>query len=164
MKRLFALIASFLRLRVIFPVPAGLAPDKVGMWGLIGLMANLNNYAENISAAISTTVAPTLTPAQLLAGFTQLSTGAGGGYNVTLPSTAAIIAALGPSIPTDGTYFQAVHIFNNNSGQTATLVAGDASTTITGNNTGATNTVRKLMLNVTSPTTITLTNVGTWNL
>lgn len=164
MKKLFALIASFFRPRVIFPVPAGLAPDKVGMWGLIGLMSNLNNYAETISAAISTATAPTLTAAQLLAGFTQLSTGAGGPYNVTLPSTASIIAALGPAVPTDGTYSEPIHILNNNSGQTATLVAGDASTTLTGTMTVATNTTRKLMLTVTSATTITIQNVGTWNL
>jgi hypothetical protein len=154
-------LLSFLRLNVIFPIPGGIVADKVGMWGLMGLMSQVNNYAESLTASISTATAPTLTTAQLLAGFTQLGTGAGGGYNVTLPSTSSIIAALGPACPTDGSFSMPVHIMNNNSGQTATLVAGDGSTTITGTGTIATNITRKYILNVASATTITLTNVGT---
>ena len=157
-------LRAIFRPGIIFPVPAGVVADKAGMWGLMGLISNVNNYAETFGASISTATAPTLTAAQLLAGFVNLGAGAIAGYNVTLPSTAAIIAALGPTVPTDGTYAEPVHITNNGSGQTATLVAGDASTTITGNNTMATNTTRKFMMTVNSATTITLQNVGTWNL
>lgn len=148
----------------IVKIPGGITPDNVGMWGLFGLMSNVNNYAESISGVTTTSTNTTLTAAQLLAGFTQLNSGAAGGYTVTFPSTAAILAALGPTVPTDGTYAQSIHLINNSGQSITNIVAGDASTTVSGTATLSTANVRKLILAVTSPTTITVTNVGSWGL
>lgn len=146
------------------PLPAGLVPDKSANWALHALHANANNYAESTSAVTTAGTNSTLTTAQLLAGMTILNAGASGGFTITLPSTAAIIAALGPTVPTDGTYAEPIHILNNSVGQTGTITAGDASTTLTGTMTCATATTRKLMLTVNSPTTITIQNCGSWSL
>jgi len=83
-----------------------------------------------------------------------------GCWTITLPSTKAIIAILGPTIPTDGTYGQMFSILNDGVGQTATLTAGDASTTITGTATALTDTRRDFFLMVTAPTTVTYFNLG----
>ena len=79
----------------------------------------LNPSNVNIAA----TTGQTLTAAQILAGFIT-RTGPSGGFNDTLPATALLLAALGNS-PTPF-----VLRYINASGQTATLVAGDAKTTI----------------------------------
>lgn len=78
----------------------------------------LNPTNENITA----TTDQTLTVAQLLAGVIT-RTGPSGGFIDTLPSTAAIWAALQAPTPLIVKYINA-------SGQTATIQAGDASTTI----------------------------------
>lgn len=144
----------------LLAVPAGVVPDKNALYGLIGFMSNANNYAESIAPVTTAGTSVTLTVAQTLAGFTQLNSGASGGFTINLPATSAIIAALGPSIPTDGTFSMSVSMANNNVGQTGTLTAGDASTTVTGTATVATNTTRQFIMNVASPTTLTFTNVG----
>lgn len=64
----------------------------------------------------------TLTTDEVLAGFIT-RTGPGGGFTDTLPATSAIASALQADTP-----FEVVYI--NASGQTATIAAGDASTTI----------------------------------
>jgi hypothetical protein len=64
-----------------------------------------------------------LTTAQILAGIITRS-GPSGGFTDTLPATSAILAALGNS----ATPWIVKYI--NASGQTATLAAGDANTTI----------------------------------
>ena len=79
---------------------------------------------------------------------------------MTLPSTAALIAAAGPTIPTDGTFSKICRFLNDNVGQTGTLTAGDASTTITGTATIATDTRRDFIMTITSPTAITFQNIG----
>ena len=79
---------------------------------------------------------------------------------MTLPSTKAIISALGPTIATDGSYGQPFSILNDGVGQTGTLTAGDASTTITGTATALTDTRRDFFLTVTSASTITIQNMG----
>ena len=151
----------------IVKIPQGVTPDSMGFMGMIGLMSNVNNYAEGIATVASTGTSMTLTSAQLLAGVTNITSGASGGFTINLPSTVAIIAALGPSIPTDGSYSEPIHFINNGTGQTGTVTAGDSGTTfVSGLSTAtvANNVTRKYILTVTSPTTITLANVGTLSL
>lgn len=72
---------------------------------------------------VTTAGAATLTTDQVLGGFLT-RTGPSGGFTDTLPSTAAILAALG-NVPTPF-----VMRYINASAQTATIARGDTSTTI----------------------------------
>lgn len=144
----------------IVKIPPGITPDNQGSFGLIGLMSNLNNYSEATTPVTTAGTNTTLTPAQMLVGVTILNSGASGAFTITLPATSAIIGALGPTIPMDGSYSEPMNILNNGVGQTGTVTAGDASTTLTGTMTVATNTTRKFIMTVTSPTTITIQNCG----
>jgi 2-keto-3-deoxy-galactonokinase len=64
----------------------------------------------------------------------------------------------------DGTFSMWVRIKNDGVGQTGTVTVGDASTTLNGTATIATNTVRTYLLTVTSKTTLTLDNFGSSSL
>lgn len=148
--------------RIIVAQPRGMTPDKSSMWGLNALLANINQYALMPQAAIVTAgTAVALSGGQLTAGVVQLTAGASGAFTINLASTAAIMAALGPTIPTDGTYGEPIFIQNNGIGQTGTVTAGDANTTLSGNMTIATNTTRVFLLVVNGPNTVTLVNVLT---
>lgn len=162
--KILAKLWNFLRPGVIAPFPPGMVPDKAPLFGLMALFANINNYAESITAITTAGTNVNLTAAQALIGVTKLNAGASGGFTITLPSTAAILAALAPTTPTDGTYAEPISILNNNVGQTGTLTAGDSSTTLTGTMTVATNTRRLFMLTVLSPTTIAIENIGSMGL
>ncbi len=76
---------------------------------------------SNVNVATAGNAA--LTAAQVLAGFIT-RTGPSGGFTDTLPTTAALLAALG-NVPTPF-----VMRYINASAQTATIAAGDANTTI----------------------------------
>lgn len=160
MKKILSTLSEFFTTPIIQPLPPGITGDKSAMFGLFGLWSNLNNYAENIVGITTAGTNTTLTSTQLLIGVTQLNTGASGGFTITLPSTANIIATLGPTIPIDGTYAEPISIMNNNVGQTGTVTAGDASTTLNGTMTIATNTRRLFLLTVLSATTIKIDNLG----
>ena len=147
----------------IFNPIAGITPDKSADFGFFGLLNNVNNYSEALSAPIAAGGGVTITAAQATVGITNF-TSASGGFNVTLPSTVALIASLGSTVAFDGSYAEPISMMNNGTGQTGTLVAGDSSTTLTGTMTFANNTRRLLLLTVTSPTTITIQNVGTVSL
>jgi hypothetical protein len=148
--------------RIIVAQPRGLVADKSSWFGLHALLANINQYALMPQAAIVTAgTAVALTGTQLTSGVVQLTAGASGAFTINLPTTAQIMAALGATIPTDGTYGEPVFIQNNGIGQTGTITVGDASTTLSGNMTIATNTTRVFLLVVNSPTTVTLVNVLT---
>lgn len=84
-----------------------------------------------------------------------------GGVNYTLPAVAAIMATLVGLAVQDvvGSTYK-LHVVNAGSGQTIT-VATATGWTLTGTMTIANNTWRDFQVNVTSPTAITLTNVGT---
>lgn len=155
---------DFLRTRIIAPLPPGIVPDVAANFGLFGLWNNVNNYAESLSTVVTAGTNSTLTVAQLLSGVTNLTAGASGGFTITLPATSAIISGLGPTIKTDGSYAIPISFLNNAVGQTGTVTAGDASTTVTGTATVATSTRRLFLLTVNSPTTITLQNLGTISL
>jgi hypothetical protein len=144
----------------IFNVPAGIVPDKSAAFGLFGLMANVNNYAEALTTLATSGTNINLTAAQFLNGIVRLTSGASGGFTITLPSTTLLIAALGPTIATDGSYAEPVSVMNDNIGQTGTLTAGDSSTTLTGTMTIATNTRRTFLLTVTAAGALTINNLG----
>jgi hypothetical protein len=156
LKRLLA----FLRSAILWVNSAGTAPDNAALFGLIGLAANVNNYAESLSTGVTTaTGTNNITVAQLLAGITMLNAGAGGAFTVNLPTTAQILAGLGPTIQ-PGNYAEPVSFQNNAVGQIGTVTAGDASTTVTGTATVATNTRRLFLMSVNANSTITLQNIG----
>jgi hypothetical protein len=139
-------------------------PDNTSLEGLLGGMANTNlglNHLEQITTAGTNT---TLTGLQCRRLVLYLNSGASAGFTITLPSTSAILAAFGPTIITDGTQGFLRLIVNNGVGQIGTLTPGDASTTITGTATIATNTARLFMCMITAPTTLTYFNCGSLSL
>lgn len=140
-------------------LPAGIIPDPSADFSWFAFQSNANSYCgQLVSAATSGTnyaVANAALPTVL-----RLTSGASGGFTVTLPTTQQIISAMGPTIPTDGTYGQSFAVLNDGVGQTGTLTAGDASTTINGTATVATNTRRDFWITVNTPTTITIQNLG----
>lgn len=165
-KRLINYLVNFLTLGTITPFPAGMTSDGSANFGLLEFWANANTYAQTLSRVTTAGTNSTLTGAQAVAGALILAAGATGGFTITLPSTAAILSAMGGinTIPTDGSFSCLIDIKNNAVGQTGTLTAGDSSTTITGTATIATNTTRTFLLTVTSATTVTYENMGTKNL
>src|SRR5574340_748026 len=50
-----------------------------------------------------------------------MASGASGGFTITLPTTAQIISAMGPTIPTDGTYGQLFSVLNDGVGRLGRL-------------------------------------------
>ena len=126
------------------------------------LLHNANMYAAAM-ASYATTTAPSVSAADLARGVVQLNTGAGAGYDVTLPTTAQILGALGATVTQDGSFTKIVRFVNNNSGQTATIVAGDTPTSIIGTATLANDTARDFAMRVLA-SAITLTNIGSLTL
>lgn len=146
----------------IMPFPPGMTADGAPMFGLLGLMANVNAYAEALATVAGTTTTTlVLTAANVLAKNIVMTVGnITGAFTINLPSTKSIFAALGPTVPTDGSFWFPLYIANQGTGQTGTLTAGDASTTVsaTGNSI-ATNISAKWMVQVTGPTTLAITRV-----
>lgn len=161
MKKLIAFLLNFFRLAVL---PSGLTPDKSALYGLFADEANFIAQRDSVTNITTAGTNSTLTAAQALAGTLLMAAGASGPFTITLPSTASLLNALGPTIPTDGTFSKAISFTNNSIGQTGTLTAGDASTTITGTATIATATTRTFVMTVTSATTITFQNLGSVSL
>jgi hypothetical protein len=137
-----------------------MVPDNSAVFGLTRLLANVNNYSLALTSPINAGSGFTVTGAQFNQGVLNI-TAASGAFNITLPTTAALLGAMGPTVQTDGSYCEPFHVFNNGSGQTATLVAGDANTTVTGTATIATNTIREFLVTVNANGTITFQNFGT---
>ncbi len=162
--RILGGILNFFGIGIIQPFPSGMTVDKSANFGIFGMWSNLNAYAKHSQAITTAGTNSTLTAAQAIANLLVMAAGASGGFTITLPSTAAIITALGPTIPTDSTFTKFIWIKNDTIGQTGTLTAGDASTTITGVATIATATSRLYALTVTGTGTVTYENVGTVSL
>lgn len=160
----------FLRLSVvnIAPMPAGMTADASALFGLFRLLNNVNALvAEGISTVAGTTTTTlVLTAAQVLTKNIVMTTGnITGAFTINLPSTSSIIDALGgpDMIPLDGSASFPLWISNQGTGQTGTLTAGDANTTVSATeNSLATNVSGKWIVNVglsgTTPT-LTLTRV-----
>lgn len=156
-----------LKLAILQALPGGVVADPAPMDGLIALMSNANAYSENINTAgglATSGTAYTVLIADLVKGVLRLTSGASGGFTITLPATSVIISAFGPTVPTNGTFSKRITIINEGIGQIGTVTAGDASTTLTGTMTLATNTVREFLLTVTAAGTITLQNLGSKSL
>lgn len=159
---MIAMLMRWFSLAVIQSDPNALHPDNSTLFGYFGVRANLNAYASRAIEAITTAgTAAVLSAAQAFASVVRLDSGASGDFTLTLPATTAIFAALPPTVPLDGTFSKIVAIANNNTTHTATLTAGDASTTITGTATIATNFIREYLMTITGPSTITYENLGT---
>ena len=152
-------LKEFFRPQIVFPIPKGMTPDNTGALGLLGLMQNVNASGPGLGSVATAGTAITLIPSQFLSGVVQLNSGNAGSFTVTLPATGAIISALGPTTPLDGTYQEEVH-FLNNSGALATLVAADGGTTILGVGTVASNVMRSYMMQILGSSTLSLTNLG----
>jgi hypothetical protein len=157
-------LSRFLRRPILAYMPPGMTADSSAAFGLIALLANANAYCGHLTSDATSGTNYAVPANTCRRRVLYLTSGAGGGFTITLPTTAAIISALnnegGNTIPTDGTYGQLFSIVNVNIGQTGTLTAGDASTTITGTATIATNTRRDFFLMVTAATTVTYYNIG----
>lgn len=151
---------GFLRLGTIWQIPPGVVPENTALFGLMAGMNNVNAYNGHLEVIASAGTNTLLTANQCRRRVLRLTSGASGGFTITLPSTAAILTALGSTILTDGNYGQPFSILNDGIGQTGTLTAGDASTTITGTATIATNTRRDFFLMVTGAGAITYFNIG----
>lgn len=158
------LLRRFLTLPSVQPLPAGVTADKAALLGLVALMANVNAYAQTRADVTTAGTDSTLTAAQAMAGTLFLAAGASGGFTITLPTTKALITAFGNTIPLDGSFSKQLTIVNVAVGQTGTLTIGDASTTITGTATIATDTTRRFLLTVTSASTVTIQNLGSASL
>lgn len=154
-------LRRYLRPGILRALPTNMVPDPSADYGLIALMANANVYSQRHIDLATAGTNSTLTATQALCGLLRLTAGASGGFTITLPSTVVLLAALGVCIPTDGTFTKLLTILNDNIGQTGTLTPGDASTTVTGTATIATNVARRFALTVASGgTTIAIQNFG----
>ena len=147
----------------IFAVPPGIVADASAAWGLFGFMSNAN-VGTGVARITTAGTSTTLTPAQSVVGAIILAAGASGGFTINFPSTAALLLAMGETIPIDGSFMYLLAIKNNAVGQTGTVTAGDASTTVTGTATIATNTTRLFAVIATSATTVTIENLGSLSL
>jgi hypothetical protein len=158
-------IRKFLRLDTLGGLlQSGIVPDKSAMFGMFAVLNNAGAYCGHLETITTAGTNTTLTASQCRRRVIRLESGASGGFTITLPSTSAIISALGSTMITDGTYGQPFMILNDSVGQTGTLTAGDASTTITGTATITTATTRYYFMMLTSATTITYFNVGSLTL
>lgn len=154
------ILGSFLRLPALARMPAGMVPDSASMFGLQALLSNANSYCGHLDNIVSSGTDVPLTVSHTRRAVLRITSGASGGFTITLPATKSLIANLGQTIITDGTYGQRFSILNDGVGQTGTLTAGDASTTVTGTATIATNTRRDFFMMVTAATTVTYYNIG----
>lgn len=159
--RQFALTQALrLGLNIIQTYPRDMTADNQALFGLMGFWKQANNYAERGAAVTTAGTDTAISADNILRGVIVLASGASGGFTITLPTTALILAAFGPTLDTKGGFAKVLRIKNNGVGQTGTVTAGDASTTLTGTMTIATNTTRTFLMTVTGPTTVTIENLG----
>lgn len=143
-------------------MPPGMTTDPSALFSLFRLLQNVNTYCGHLENIASSGTDVPITALQTRRRVLRLTTGASGGFTITLPSTSSLLNAWGVNtgLVTDGTYGQPFSILNDGIGQTGTLTAGDASTTITGTATIATNTRRDFFIMVNSASAITIYNIG----
>jgi len=156
----------FLNLGIILAQPGQLRPDTSNTYGLDALVSNVNTYAVDLANLTQSGTNITLTGAQAIAGVVRLIGTAANNFTVTLPPTARLIDALGPTIAKDGSFAVEISIQNEDPTFTATLVVGDASTTINGTATVEPGTRRIWLLTVGSTynyTVCSIQNIGTFS-
>jgi hypothetical protein len=142
-------------------VPAGIVPDNVGMYGLMGLIANLDGLDPDlIAVAGGAATAVTLTGVQMINMVVDFSSTASSGITVTTPTAAQIIAALPPTIPGAGFNFLWVFM-NDGTGQTVTLAGGSGVTVNAKTLTVLTDTARCFIVNTNvNAGTVTIVGIG----
>lgn len=146
---------------------SNLIADNSMLFGTSGRVRNIASMIDKTLNTVSTGAgaAATILATVFPCGTMDLQPGATGGFTLTLPSTASILARYPNTIPLDGGYNVEIDILNDAVGQTATLTAGDASTTIVGTATIATNTTRTYLVNINvGAGTMTWINKGTKSL
>ena len=149
----------------ILKPPGQLRPDPSDPYGLLALVSNVNNYCVNLINLTQSGTDIDLTGPQTFTGVVRLVGTASNNFTVTLPATARLIDALGPTISRDGSYGVPISIQNEDPSFTATLTAGDASTTLTGTMTIAAGTRRIFLVvvgTVYDPTVLSIYNIGTF--
>jgi len=168
MKTLLALLCGLLFPRVataqsqVYPQPLPLTPTLDG--GAIGMVLSL---AQNVAYQIGMgygVIATTATIAgnfqALYPGFVVRTTAPTSNIEV-MPSTAQLLADPPNTAPRDGSCQFVFRYINQGTGQTITLTAGDASTTMTGTMTVATNTWRDILVTMRQNAgTVEMTNIG----
>lgn len=146
---------------------AALTPDSTAMFGLLGQHTNIkaaNGKVDLVAIAIASSTTPVLTAAQFVSDIWDVSGSPGGGFTLTTPTAAQIIAALPSTIPQDGYFNFDIECINDDTGQTATVTAGSG-VTVLGNATVATNTNRLFLVNVNVLAgTVKMINRGTMSL
>ncbi len=158
----------------IASLPAGMTGvDFSANFGLFGFWHNVNSFAGS-RVDITTTTANTiaLSAADTRNGWYVVSAAAGAtaGWTLVLASTASIIGvfaplgrlqvAAGSSVTTQTVPFTKLMAVKNLHAQTATLTAGDASTTVTGTATIAQNTTRFFLMSFPTASTILVESLG----
>ncbi len=132
--------------------------DNQALFGKMGQTKNINAMISKAIVSVSTGAgtAATIPATAFPAGCLDLAAGASGDFTLTLPTTAAIIAAYPNTIPADGQFVTEIDILNDATTHTATLTAGDGSTTILGTATIASNYNRTyaVQVNVTAKTVV----------
>lgn len=156
----------FLHLGVILPQPGQLRPDSSNSYGLDALVSNVNTYAVTLIDLSQSGTNITLTGQQALAGVVRLVGTASNNFTVTLPPTARLIDALGPTVPRDGSYAVEISIQNEDTTFNATLTAGDSATTINGTSIVVAGTRRIWLMTVGTPydyNVVSIQNIGTFS-
>lgn len=125
---------------------------------LNNLIAAVNAITPN-PASITVSGNTTLTNAQFSSGILLLGGSPGAGFNLTLPVTTDITRELSGFLPMDNTYHTFVE-FVNQTGQQATLVAGDVDTTLVGSMTVPTGQVGRFLVSFTSGIAISIRRQG----
>ena len=140
-------------------LPAGIVPDASAVFSWFAFQSNANAYCGQLTSAATSGTAYAVANVPL-PRVLRLTTGASGGFTITLPTAQQIISTLGPTIPQDGSYGQMFSVLNDGTSQTGTLTAGDSNTTMTGTMTIATNTRRDFFVTITGVGLITVQNLG----
>src|SRR5574337_852566 len=79
-------------------LPAGIVPDASADFAWFAFQSNANSYCGQLTTDATSGTAYTVANAAL-PRVLRLTSGASGGFTITLPTTAQIISAMGPTIP-----------------------------------------------------------------
>jgi hypothetical protein len=136
--------------RTIGRLGNSIVTDNSSDFGKDGQLRNINAMVSQAIVCLSTgsSTAATVPAAAFPAGVWDLQAGASGDFTLTLPTTAALLAAYPNTIPADGQFNFSIDIINDTTTHTATLTAGDSSTTIVGTATIASNYCRTYQVNL----------------
>lgn len=140
----------------------GLIADNTALYGIPAAIANLGAIVTSDVAAVmlGSNTTQTLTSGQFTSFVWDISGSPGGGVTLTTPTATQIIAALPSTIPQNGRFGFETLAINDGCGQTITVAAG-SNVTLLGTMTLATNTSRRLFVNVNvAAGTVTVMNLG----